>query len=173
MSSIKIQKVSNVEERALPVFTEIDEIMGRIRERAHEFFAGRGGIGEHALDDWLSAEREICWPAAELAERDDAYVLDVSLAGFEPDEITVTATPRELILKAAHKAERKERSAREGEVCWSEFRRSDVYRRVELPLELSVEKITATMRNGVLQIIAPKAATAREAPKTVEISAAA
>lgn len=173
MSSIHIQRVANVDERSLPVFAEIDELMGRIRERAHECFAARGGIGEQALDDWLTAERELCWPAAELTERDDAYVLNVSVAGFEPDEITVTATPRELIIQAAHTAERAGQTEVEGKVRWSEFRRSDVCRRVELPLDMQVDTVAATFRNGLLRIVAPKAEITERQPTRIEISEAA
>jgi hypothetical protein len=42
-------------------------------------------------------------------------------------------------------------------VCWSEFRSNDVYRRVELPAVIQVEKVSADYENGLLKIIAPKA----------------
>jgi HSP20 family molecular chaperone IbpA len=37
---------------------------------------------------------DISWPAAKLVERDGAFVLEMALAGFEPAEIAVMATPR-------------------------------------------------------------------------------
>ena len=44
-------------------------MLGRIQQRAFELFAGRGFASGHDVEDWVSAERELCWPATELAER--------------------------------------------------------------------------------------------------------
>lgn len=174
MSNIKIEKVSTAENRALPVLAEVDRLMDRIRERAFELFADRGAGEGRALDDWLAAEREICWPAAELVESDKEFVLSEALAGFEPADITVTATPREIITKASRKSERKEAAAPGGgQVRWSEFRSDDVCRRVELPLAIEVDKVSASLHNGLLKVIAPKTKESVERAKPVEISIAA
>ncbi|MDH3512938.1 MAG: Hsp20 family protein [Gammaproteobacteria bacterium] len=158
MSKLEIQKIPTTEDRKLPIFEEFDEIADRIRVRAYNLFKNRGfGLGQD-LDDWLMAEREICWPAAELIEEDDEFEIKVALAGFEPKDITVTATPRELIIKASHKDERKKSEEEEGSrVRWSEFRSSDVYRRIELPADVNVDKISAELERGMLEIEAPKA----------------
>jgi HSP20 family molecular chaperone IbpA len=157
MSDITVQKVPKVEERVLPVFKETEEIMARIRQRAFDLCSRRGfGVGR-ALDDWLAAEREICWPAGELSERDKDFVLSVALAGFEPGDLSVTATPRELIVHARTRTERSDEAKKQqGEIQWSEFRTNDVYRRVELPKEISVDKVSASLKNGLLKIVAAK-----------------
>jgi HSP20 family protein len=154
MQEIRVQKVKEPQERKLPIFRDVEKLMARIRERAFELFAGRGQGHGHALDDWLAAEREICWAASELAEDDKEYVMEVALAGFEPAEISVSATPRELIVHAATKAEHAEK----GKVAWSHFSSNDVYRRVELETEINVDKVTARFKNGLLKIVAPKVA---------------
>jgi len=155
MSEIKVQKVSRLEDRTLPVFRETEELLQRIRARAYELCSGRGFGSGSALDDWLTAEREICWPAGELVEREGDYTLSLTLPGFEPGEITLTATPHELIVHA--QVERKEEAKKpEGETHWSEFRSDDVYRRVELAKDIDVQKVSASLRNGLLKIIAPK-----------------
>ena len=157
MSKPNIEKVKSAEDRTLPIFAEFEELMNRIRERAYKRFCDRGFSVGNDLDDWLLAEREICWPAAELDEDDDEFELKVAMAGFEPDEITVTATPRELIVKGIHEA--KQKKTREddiGRVLWSDFRREDIYRRVELPSEVDVSRISAELKRGMLEIEAPK-----------------
>jgi HSP20 family protein len=111
----------------------------------------------------------VCWPSAELAERDGAYTLKVALPGFEPGEISVTATPREIIVKAARKHE-KSGSDAEAKTRWSEFRSNDVFRRVELPAAVNVEKISANLKNGLLELVAPQAEPATEAPRNIEVS---
>lgn len=173
MTDIRIEKVQAAEDRALPVFTEIEQLLDRIRQRAYALFEGRGFGDGHALDDWLEAEKEICWPAAEFVERDAEFVLNVALAGFEPDDIAVTATPRELIVKASRESERRQPAkGKAGKVRWSEFRSDNVYRRIELPCAVEVERLSATFENGLLKVVAPKAREARPA-KAVEVAIAA
>lgn len=169
MARLDVQKVPAADDRSLPIFAEFDRLADRIRVQAYNLFARRGTGEQHALDDWLTAEREVCWPAAELAERDAEFVLNVALAGFEPSEITVTATPREVLVKAAHKHEQHGRG--EPKVRWTEFRSDNVFRRVELPSAVDVEKISANYQNGLLKIVAPKAQPAAKSAKKIEISA--
>jgi len=158
MSDVNITKLPTVEERKLPVFAEVEQLMDSIRRRAYEIFSGRTfGVGGE-LDDWLAAEREFCLPAAELTESDTAFTLEVAVAGFEASEVAVTATPRELIVKAQHKFERKgQDTAKNDKTRWSEFRSEELCRRIELPVTVVVDKITATVHNGLLTVVAPKA----------------
>jgi HSP20 family molecular chaperone IbpA len=92
-----------------------------------DLFERRGREFGYALDDWLKAEREILgqWSAAELKEKEGKYELEMTLPGFDPKEIQVTATPQEIIVHAETKHEKK---AEEGKVVWSEFGSNSVYR---------------------------------------------
>ena len=81
MSRLNVQKVPAADDRILPIFAEFDQFADRIRVQAYNLFARRGAGDGHALEDWLAAEHELCWPAAELAERDGEFVLNVALAG--------------------------------------------------------------------------------------------
>ena len=94
-----------------------------------------------------------------MIEEDGDYVLNVQLAGFDRKDINVTATPHELLVKAASEA-KQEKSKRKGDrkVHWSEFRTDNVYRRVALPSAVDVKSITATLDDGILTIRAPIAA---------------
>jgi len=170
MAEVKVHKVEDSGKKALtPVFKEMEEVAERIRARAFDLFARRGFDGGHALDDWLAAEREICWPASELSEQERAFTLNVALPGFEAGDIAVTATPGELIVHAKSKTEsKKTEDAKKGHrICWSEFRSNDVYRQVGLPSRIDPQSVSATLHNGMLKISAPKAVTA---PRAVPIS---
>ncbi len=169
MAEVKIQKVARTEDRTLPVFQEIEHMLQRIRDRAFAAFADRGFKFGNALEDWLTAERELCWPEAKLTEEDQHFGLTVALAGYEPKDVTVTATPRELIVAAKSEAARKGK-AKDEKICWSEFRSNDVYRRIELPADIKVEAVSAIMNNGLLKIVAPKA---QHAITVVPVSSAA
>ncbi len=177
MTDIKVEKIADPKERTSPVFKEVESLRDRIRTRAFEMSSGRGFGDGHALDDWLAAEREICWPAGELVEHEKEYVLSLTLPGFEPADISVTTTPRELIVHAKTKTERKGEEAKKGateKVCWSEFRSNDVYRRVELAKDIDVQSVSAALKNGILKIVASKAVAKTQKPvRVIPISSAA
>ena len=83
MSRLIVHKVLNPEDRSLPIFDEFNEIADRIRVRAYSL-SKRHGPGEgRDLDDWLAAEREICWPSAELVEDDQVVFLYLCDEAFE------------------------------------------------------------------------------------------
>lgn len=166
MAIPEIQKVPSPEDRTLPVFDEVQEITGQIRDRAYQLFCDRGLGDGFALQDWLAAEREICWPAAELEETRDEFLAKVALPGFEPGDVKVTASPRELIIKASHQSSKKDK--RSHRTCWSEFQQSDAFRHVVLPSAIDVEKIKARFENGLLEIAAAKAV--KTAPKAKKIA---
>jgi HSP20 family protein len=171
MTDITVNKVAKAEDRTLPVFAEAEKMLKRIRERAFALASGRGFGSGRALDDWLAAEREFGWPRAEFVEHDKDYALSVALAGFEPADIAVTATPRELVVHARSTATRRdEGKAKDTQVRWSEFRSNDVYRQIGLPGEVNVDKVVATLKNGVLMIVAPKV---QQQSKPVPVKAAA
>lgn len=174
MAAVTVQKIANRTDNASPMFNEIERLTQRIRERAFAVFADRNVRQDWALSDWLTAERELCWPASQLVEGNNDYTLSVALAGFKDKDITVTATPRELFVHAVAERGRSSK-AREARVCWSEFRSNDVYRRVVLPADIRVEKVSAQYERGILKIKAPKAkqpAAITRAPARPKSSAA-
>ncbi len=177
MRKPKIDMVPAAEDRSLPVFEEFEKVMDRVRSRAYDLFKSHTFGNGNAIEDWLKAEHEICWPGAELVEGDDAFTVKVALAGFSGGDITVTATPSELIVKAVQEsttpAEASEVEHPET-VHWSDFHFENVYRKIGLPSDVDVKKVTATFKDGMLTISAPKsAAEPKPAPKKVEISSAA
>lgn len=171
MSRLIVQKVLDPQDRSLPIFDEFNEIAERIRVRAYSLSRAHGPDAGRDLDDWLAAEREICWPSAELVEDEGLFEVKVALAGFDVDDISVTATPDELIIKAAREDSQSESSDTEkAQIRWSELRSEDVYRHIELPASIDVENVTAKFRNGMLEIEAPKAAIEEQAQSEVEIT---
>ena len=167
MADIKVQKVADSDKQASSVFKEMNAVLERVRARAFELFSGRGFVQGHALEDWLAAEREICWPAGELVEEEKNFALTVALPGFEAADISVTATPRELIVHAKSK---KQEETKKGRRVWSEFRSNDVYRRVELAKDIDTRSVSASLSNGLLKIVATKV---EKAAQVIPISSAA
>ena len=164
MAQIKIETVADTDDRSLPVFDELNQWMERVRERAFDLFADRGFREGRDLEDWLIAESQVCSSAAELVEQDDNFVLTVALAGFKRSDISITASPREVIVKAEKKT--KTGSDDKQKVHWTEFHGKEIYRSVALPSEIDVDAISSKYANGLLTITLPKAAE-------VEVSTAA
>jgi HSP20 family protein len=155
MASIGIHRIKNPSEQPIPLFGEIEKRLEDVRQRAFDFFDRRGREPGHDLEDWIHAEHEVLgWPAAELAEKNGEYKLEVTLPGFHANQIEVTATPTEIAVHAAIKPEKK---APGDHVLWSEFGPNDVYRRFRLPQPIDVNKTSAALDEGLLKIIAMKA----------------
>ncbi len=168
MASVAVQKVEKAGSESLPILETIRKGLDEVRRRAFELFEKRGYQLGHEIDDWLKAEHEVFgWPAAELAEKGGTYEAQITLPGFEPKEVQVTATPSEIIVHAETKHEKK---VEKPNVLWTEFGSNDVYRRFELPAPIDVDKTSATLDNGMLHIIAAKAPAAQTKP--VEVRAA-
>ena len=164
MPQVAVEKVNDTG-KTLPIFEKIAQRLEAVQRRAFELFEKRGRELGHEVEDWLKAEHELLgWPAAELTEKDGAYEIQIALPGFEVKEVEVTATPTEVLVHAATKEEKK---AQKGDVLWTEFGSNDVYRRFQVPNPINVDKVTATLENGILKINAP------EAVKPKEIKAAA
>lgn len=180
MSKPKLERVASRDDRTLPIFAEIDGITKRIRQRAYELFRAHGLYDGGDLDDWLAAEREVCWPSAELRESEDEYQCSIALAGFDADDLTVTATPDEIIVKGEQRREgsgpeKAEAAAPEAEtVHWSDFHYENVYRRIGLPGEIDVDNVGAEFKHGMLTITAPKVAKGEALePREIAVSTAA
>jgi HSP20 family molecular chaperone IbpA len=156
MPELTVQKVPTTEDRSLPIFAEFDRLAERIRLDAYNL-------------DWLTAERNLCWPAAKLIERDQKFMLEVTLPGFAASEISLTATPREIMIKANHEHTRKSEEKKSA-TRWSEFRSDEVFRRIELPSPVDVGKTTASLTNGLLLVVAPLAPASKSRPTKVAIS---
>ena len=134
---------------------DVRRIQRRIAVRAHEEFGARGGALGHALDDWMTAERETIWrPALEVRKTDDAFVVEAAVAGVDPKQFDVRATPTELVLSAdLHHADR----AQEGEVVLCEFANGPLFRSYTFPQPVDPTGVSAEYRNGLLRVTAPLA----------------
>ena len=150
MSRVEIRKL---EEGG--VLTSLENLFGKIKERAYSLFEKRGRTEGGDIEDWLAAERELLWsPPAELTETQDEFLIRVAVPGFEEKDIEVTAAPEAVFVKA--EASTEEKKENEGTV-FTEFGERTLFRRVALPEPADVNRATATLSNGVLTVTAKKA----------------
>ncbi len=92
----------------------------------------------------------------ELYEQDDAFVLTVDMPGFERDEISVAWDDGRLNVSAEHVDEAHER-------------RKTYHRTFRLPKEIDVDEISASYRNGVLEVTLPIPVSATPKGAQIEV----
>jgi HSP20 family molecular chaperone IbpA len=170
---IPVKKILDPEDRAEPVFAVADALCRSIEKRAYDLFAQSGFSHGHALADWLQAEREQSWLAAELKEDEKCYQFAVALPGYAAGEVDVAVTPQEIIVSATSQKRGGSKPAEQskGTVRWSEFESDQVCRRIDLAGSIDVNQVTASLQDGMLIIKAAKAA--RKSSEIVAVEAAA
>lgn len=159
MASVAVEKYREAGTLPETLWQKMNAITDDIRNRAFDLFERRGRTTGSDLDDWLQAEREVVWaPASELIENKDDFRACLALPGFEAKDLEVTATPNALIVRAesTHTHEGKE-----GDVRLCEFSGKKMFRRLDLPAEIDVDKVTASLEKGILDVTAPKAMAKR------------
>ena len=122
-------------------------------------------LGKRANSD---SDSEPVWvPAVDIFERDADLVIRAEVSGIDRDAIEVKVEENTLILSG----ERKRDDVSENGQA---YRRERVFGRFErsfrLPKTVDPSAIAATYRNGVLEVLLPKAETAK--PRTIEIKVA-
>lgn len=161
MSQVTVQKCTDSDTTSRTLLEKLEAIAGSIRERAFHLFQRRNGGNGSDVEDWLQAERELLWsPASELVDNEKEFTARIAVPGFDAKDIQVSATPDAIVIQAdaAHTHEGKS-----GNVRFCEFSGKQMFRRVDLPATVDVDKVTASVDKGILQITAPKAATSQMA----------
>ena len=140
-------------------FERANEIFEEISRRAYEIFEGNGRTFGRDLEDWLQAERELLHAVhIHLSESGEALELNAEVPGFTEKELSISVEPRRLIITGKRETKKEETK---GKTIYSETCANEILRVVELPAEVETEKVTATLKNGVLELSLPKAAKAK------------
>lgn len=92
-------------------------------------------------------------PAVDIKEEDDRFVLQADIPGVDPKEIEITMDAGVLTIKGErkHEAEKESNGYKRVERSYGVF-----YRRFSLPDSADAERITASGKNGVLEVVIPK-----------------
>lgn len=132
-----------------------------VRDEVPRVVGGRGWLGGDKLEG-------TAWrPAIDISERRDAYRVSVEIPGIKADEVEITMANGLLTIQGERHA------AREaiGEKIHRSERGYGVFRR-SLPLPSShvrEDKVQASVQDGVLEILVPKATEAQAAPIRVRV----
>jgi HSP20 family molecular chaperone IbpA len=145
------------------LISRMNELYDLIAQRAFEIFEGDGRPGRDQ-DNWFRAEQELLHPVHVcIGEADGALNIEAEVPGFNPDELQVSLEPKRLTI-AGKKTSSRESKEKE-ETIYQERCSSEILRVIELPAEVDPAKASATLKNGVLDLKLPKAASQKAVQK--------
>jgi len=162
-SAIAQQEKEAVPVKSLPgsdLFERVRELSNSIAHRAFELFNGRGRTDGHELEDWFRAESELLHPVhLDLAESGDAFTVRAEVPGFSAKELEVGVEPHRLTISGKLESSEEHSSKK---TIYKEQCSNQIYRAIDLPAEVDTSKVTAVLKNGVLELSMPKAAKAKK-----------
>lgn len=103
-------------------------------------------------------------PSVEVIDRDDQVVVRAEVPGFKKDEIEVSLSGDMLTLSGKTSTEEKEEK---DNFYYSEIKRGAFTRTLQLPAEVNDSKASASMKDGVLELILPKLESSKRRTITV------
>ncbi len=128
-----------------------------------------------ALDQALSAgfdrvarSPQLWVPAMDVAEKTDAYLINVELPGVEPNQVEINFEQNVLTIRGT-KPSSFDANNGEYRVYTAERVSGEFERAVRLPDFVDAERIEASYSHGLLRILVPKAQAAQ--PRKIEIKA--
>ena len=115
---------------------------------------------------WVEEARgEDLFPAMDVKERDDAYVIIANVPGAKKEDIDVTLENGILTITAETKSETEEK---EGERVLRQERRYGKYvRSLRLGTQIDEKQVKANYKDGVLELTLPKAEEVK--PKKISV----
>jgi HSP20 family protein len=133
----------------------IHDVHTSITRRAYEIFDHDGRWLGRDLEHWLRAESELFHPLHFLMkESDKALTIRAEVPGFNAKDLEISVEPRRVAISG--KRQTKEKRT-EGAEVYSEQCSDQVFRVLDLPADVDPSKITATLKDGILELATPKA----------------
>jgi HSP20 family protein len=103
-------------------------------------------------------------PSADISESDSDLVFTLDVPGLEKEEISISVDNGVLTVTGERKLEETESHDRHRVERWY----GKIQRSFRLPRTVDAEKITATLKNGVLTLVVPKKEEAK--PREIPVS---
>jgi len=121
--------------------------LSRLHDEMDDLF--RGFFGDWNWPSWDSNR----WPAIDIAEKDNEFVVRAEVPGCKADDIDISVNGSTLTISGEKKQEKeeKEKGYYHVERSYGSFRRD-----MNLGSEIDSSKINATCKDGVLTLTIPK-----------------
>lgn len=124
------------------------------------------------LHGWGAMARGAVFPAVNVAESDDAIVVEAELPGLASEALELSVTGDELVIGGSRPEPAVGDGAGEARAVWHRRERGtgSFERRLTLPAAVDADRVEASLIDGVLRITCPKAAEAKPRKITVQAS---
>ena len=143
---------------SLSAFDQLEDTLKAITRRAYELFESSGREFGRDLENWFQAERELLHPMhVNITETDGSLEVRAEVPGFTEKEIEICVEPQRLTIAGKRETKKEEKK---GQTVYAESCSNQILRSVILPVKVETEKVTANLKNGVLEITLPKAGKA-------------
>ena len=143
----------------VPLFDQMEDTFNALARRAYEIFEGNGRAFGCELENWFQAEKELLHPVpVNITESDESFEVKAEVPGFNEKEIEIGVEPRRVTITGKRETKKEEKK---GKTVSAESRSDQILRMVYLPAEIETDKVTATLKNGVLELTLPKVAKAQ------------
>ena len=118
---------------------------------------------------WVEeAEAEDLVPAMDIREREDGYVVRTDMPGVKKEDIQITLENGVLTITAETKSEKETKE--DGHVLRQERRYGKYVRSLRMGTQVDGDRLKASYKDGVLELILPKAEAAKPRKITVDVN---
>jgi HSP20 family protein len=143
------------EEKSSAFFTNLDELKSSLENDQHDDSSvlRLPKKAEPEQEQWFTEDYE-GQLAVDVFQTKDNIIVKSTIAGIKPEDLEIYVHNDLLTIRGKREDEKSEEGTEYfyKECYWGGFSRS-----VILPVEVQVDKVAASMKNGVLTIIMPKA----------------
>jgi len=121
--------------------------------------------GQSGQNVEMERNKAVFIPETDIYEQNDAFVLEVDMPGVENNSVDINIDRRELSITG-----HVDQKPIEGHtLSYAEYRVGDYQRLFQISDQIDIDKIDASMKNGVLFLRLPKSAEAK--PKKITVKA--
>lgn len=132
----------------------IEHLYQAISRRAYELFERDGRVHGKDVSHWTEAEKEFLLPVTlKMEETEGEIVLRADVPGFASSDLEVSVEPRRVTISGKHESRSE---TKEGEAQYVEQRSDEIFRSLDLLSEVNANKVSATLKDGVLNVVLPK-----------------
>lgn len=117
-------------------------------------------VFENFLRSPMGDDRRLAYPPLNLSSNDENIYVRAEIPGMSIDDVELTLTDKTLVLKG-------ERSAPQGKYFRQERPRGVFHRVVNIGVPVDRDKVSASMKDGVLTVTLPKSEEVK--PRTISI----
>jgi HSP20 family molecular chaperone IbpA len=151
--TVAIDQIADKQNTSQLLTTKMSRLLEQVRNRAYELFDKQGREDGHNLDHWLQAENELgMLPVAKIDETNTEIRLRIERSGFSADQLKIYAEAQAVTVEGSAIQTVESDDSRQTNV-----NERALFGRYELPDVIDTSSVTATLQNGVLEVVARRA----------------